>query len=90
MARVYGADSDCEHDTVDVEDTAPERAGRGFVRAGADDAEDDDPGEDSDADEDSDPAGGEPGTDEEHPWRFQRPDAVWRAARLTEAASYGA
>ena len=76
---------DVECDSEEYEGTALESFGRGFVRAGADDAEDDDPLEDDDPAERDDHHGTE---DEAYPWRFETPDAVQRAAWLCEVARH--
>ena len=63
---------DLEDDSEEDEGTALESFGRGFVRAGADDAEDDDPAERDDE------HGSE---DEAHPWRLH-PASVAYAAQV--------
>ncbi len=64
----------------DHETTALERYGKGFFRSGPDDAEDG---------HDAETVFEDGSEDEPYGWRFQRPNAVQIAARVTEVAHHG-
>lgn len=73
------ADDEDREDDDPAEGTSLETSGRGFVRAGTDDEEEDDPAEDSDPAERDDDCGSE---DEPYLWRYQHPRAVQIAAEV--------